>query len=127
MSSNTVRAIIWKMKITTRNFEQTPIQNCSLLHSIQTGFGAHPASYPMGTGGCFSGVKRPRREADHSPLVPKSRMVGLYLHSTCLHGAVLSSLSTGTNLSSHPYPNINDLRDETSGRTVGETGHASPL
>jgi hypothetical protein len=22
-------------------------------HSVQTGFGAHPASYPMGTGGFF--------------------------------------------------------------------------
>jgi hypothetical protein len=27
----------------------------------------HPASYPMRTGGSFPGVKRPRREADHSP------------------------------------------------------------
>jgi hypothetical protein len=27
----------------------------------------HPASYPMGTGGFFPGVKRPGREADHSP------------------------------------------------------------
>jgi hypothetical protein len=25
----------------------------SLFHSIQTGFGAHPASYPIGTGGSF--------------------------------------------------------------------------
>jgi hypothetical protein len=24
-----------------------------LLHSVQTGSGAHPASYPMGTRGCF--------------------------------------------------------------------------
>jgi hypothetical protein len=29
--------------------------------------GAHPASYPMGTGGSFPGVKRQGREADHSP------------------------------------------------------------
>jgi len=27
---------------------------------------AHPASYQMGNGGCFLGVKRPAREADHS-------------------------------------------------------------
>jgi hypothetical protein len=27
----------------------------SLLHSVQTGFGAHPASYPMGHGGDFPG------------------------------------------------------------------------
>jgi hypothetical protein len=35
---------------------------------VQTGSGAHPASYPMGTGGSFPGGKgRPGREADHSP------------------------------------------------------------
>jgi hypothetical protein len=39
------------------------IRNFSPLHSVR----AHPASYPMGTGGSLSGVKQPRREADHSP------------------------------------------------------------
>jgi hypothetical protein len=29
----------------------------SLLHSVQTSCGAHPASYPTGTGGSFLGVK----------------------------------------------------------------------
>jgi hypothetical protein len=29
--------------------------------------GAHPASYPMGTGVSFPGVKRPEHEANHSP------------------------------------------------------------
>jgi hypothetical protein len=40
---------------------------------VQTGSGAHPASYPMGTGGQFPGGKaRPGRDADHSPhLVPR--------------------------------------------------------
>jgi hypothetical protein len=34
----------------------------------QTGYGAHPASYPVGTGGPFPGGKaRPGRDADHSP------------------------------------------------------------
>jgi hypothetical protein len=28
-------------------------QYFSLLHSVQTGFGVHPTSYPMGTGGSF--------------------------------------------------------------------------
>jgi len=37
-------------------------KNSSLRHRIQTGFGAHPVSYRMGTG-----VKRAGREADHSP------------------------------------------------------------
>jgi hypothetical protein len=35
---------------------------------VQTGSGAHPASYPMGTGGSFPGGKaRPGRDADLSP------------------------------------------------------------
>jgi hypothetical protein len=42
--------------------------NFSLHHHVQNGSGAHPASYPMGTRGFFPGeVKRPGREADHSP------------------------------------------------------------
>jgi hypothetical protein len=40
--------------------------SCSLC--VQTGSGAHPASYPMVTGGPFPGGKaRPGRDADHSP------------------------------------------------------------
>jgi hypothetical protein len=36
---------------------------------IQTGSGAHPVSYPMGTGGSFPGGKAQLgRDADHSPL-----------------------------------------------------------
>jgi hypothetical protein len=35
---------------------------------VQTGSGAHPAFYPMGTGGSFPGGKaRPGRNADHLP------------------------------------------------------------
>jgi hypothetical protein len=41
--------------------------NFSLYHRVQNGFGARPASHPMGTRGSFPGVKRPGREADHSP------------------------------------------------------------
>jgi hypothetical protein len=41
--------------------------NFSLHCHIQNGSGAHPASYPMGTKGFSLGVKRPGREADHSP------------------------------------------------------------
>ena len=33
---------------------------------VQTGPGAHPASYTMGTGS-FPGIKRPRRGVDHPP------------------------------------------------------------
>jgi hypothetical protein len=32
-------------------------QEFSFLHVVQSGSGAHPASYPMGTGGSFSGGK----------------------------------------------------------------------
>jgi hypothetical protein len=40
--------------------------SCSLC--VQTGFGAHPASCPMGTGVPFPGGEaRPGRDADHSP------------------------------------------------------------
>jgi hypothetical protein len=31
--------------------------NLYLRHRVQTGFGAHPASYPVGIGGSFPGVK----------------------------------------------------------------------
>jgi hypothetical protein len=41
--------------------------NFSLHHHVQNGSGAHPASYPMGTGGSSLGVKRAGSEADHSP------------------------------------------------------------
>jgi hypothetical protein len=42
-------------------------QDLSPLHVVQTGPGAHPASYPTSTGGSVSGVKRPGRGANHSP------------------------------------------------------------
>jgi hypothetical protein len=67
--------------------------NFYIHHRVQNGSGAHPASYPMGIRGPFLGVKRPEREADHSP--PSSadvkECVELYLHSPVrLHGVVLS-------------------------------------
>jgi hypothetical protein len=37
-----------------------------VVHCVQNGSGAHPASYPMGTGGSFPG-ERPAREANYSP------------------------------------------------------------
>jgi hypothetical protein len=36
-------------------------------HRVQNGSGSHAASYPIGTRGSFPGVRRPGREADHSP------------------------------------------------------------
>jgi len=50
--------------------------------TVQTGPGAHPASYTMGTGS-FQGVKRPECGADHPP--PSSaeikEKVELYVYS----------------------------------------------
>jgi hypothetical protein len=40
--------------------------NLSPHHRVQNGSGAHPASYPMGNGALFLGVKLPGREADLS-------------------------------------------------------------
>jgi hypothetical protein len=42
-------------------------QEFSFLHVVQIGSGVHPISYPMANGGFSPGVKRPGREADHSP------------------------------------------------------------
>jgi hypothetical protein len=38
-------------------FESQWRQEFSLLHVVQTGSGAHPVSYPMGTGGSYPGGK----------------------------------------------------------------------
>jgi hypothetical protein len=44
------------------------VKDLSSILCVQTGSGAHPASYTMGTGVLSPGVKaRPGREADHSP------------------------------------------------------------
>jgi hypothetical protein len=46
----------------------TEAEDFSSSPCVQTGSGAHPASYQMGTGGSFPGSKaRPGRDADHSP------------------------------------------------------------
>jgi hypothetical protein len=42
-------------------------QEFSCLLVVQTGSVVRPASYPMGTGALSPEVKRPGREADHSP------------------------------------------------------------
>jgi hypothetical protein len=43
------------------------IEDFSSSLCVQTGSGAHPASYPVGTGSPFPGGKeRPGRDADHS-------------------------------------------------------------
>jgi hypothetical protein len=66
--------------------------NNFLLHSVQTDSAAHPVFYPMGTGGSFTGVKRQRREAEHSlPSRAEVKNGRAVLHSPiCRHGIVLS-------------------------------------
>jgi hypothetical protein len=41
-------------------FESWYGQEFSVLHVVHNGFGAHPASYPVGTGGCVPGGKAAR-------------------------------------------------------------------
>jgi hypothetical protein len=43
------------------------VQDFSLLHSIQTDSGAHPASYQWVSGALSPAIMRPGCEADHSP------------------------------------------------------------
>jgi len=62
-------------------------------HRVQTSFGTHSAYCLMGTGGSLPGIKRPGREADHSP--PSSSEVKNVCKYTCtprlrLHGVVLN-------------------------------------
>jgi hypothetical protein len=64
-----------------------------LRHRVQTGSMAHPASYPVGIRGSFSGVKRPRREADHSPpsgTEVKNAWGYIFTPPIRLHGVVLN-------------------------------------
>jgi hypothetical protein len=67
-----------------------PVQarDYSLLHGVQTDYGAHPVSYSEGTG-----VKQQRRESDRSP--------------TGFRGLGLNSLSTGK--TSMSLPNLINL------------------
>jgi hypothetical protein len=52
-----------------RNWNSIPGRGkeCFLLHSIQAGYWAQAVSYPMVLEAISSWVKRPAREADHSP------------------------------------------------------------
>jgi hypothetical protein len=85
--------------------------NYSPHNRVQNGSGAHPASYPVGTRGSFLAVKRPGREAVHSP--PSSaeieECVELYLHSShtpSRRGAQLKHRDNFTFTVSTPSPPI---------------------
>jgi hypothetical protein len=69
------------------------VYDFSLFHIVHTSSGAHPDSYPIVTSGFSPGVKRPRREADHStpPSAEDQENVDLYVDSPIhLHGVVLN-------------------------------------
>jgi hypothetical protein len=78
------------------NFSNGPRSCSAILKRLggpQNGFGAHPASYPMGTRGSFPRVKQPGREADHSPpsnAVVKNEWSYTSIPPIRLHGVVLS-------------------------------------
>jgi len=68
-----------------RSGDWTPVE-ARFSAPVQTGLGAHPASYTMGTGS-FPGVKRPGSGVDHPP--PSSaevkERVELYFYSPLYH------------------------------------------
>jgi hypothetical protein len=83
--------------------------NFSLHHRVQNGSVAHPASYPRDKRVFSLGVKRPGREADHSP--PSSaevkECVELYNHSPnkpSWRGAQLKAAQGQLNLYLLPLP-----------------------
>jgi hypothetical protein len=54
--------------LTYTTLVSTGAEDFSSTPCVQTGSGAHPASYPMGTGGHFpGGTAWPRRDIDHLP------------------------------------------------------------
>jgi hypothetical protein len=70
----------------------------SFSSCFQTGSEAHPASYPMGSGGPFPGGKARGRGVTlttHPHLVPRLRMSRSYTSSPpmCLHGVLRDSFT----------------------------------
>jgi hypothetical protein len=64
----TVRSCVSSVAIVTRLWAgRSGAGNFSLHHHVQNGSGAQPASYPVGTGGSFPGVKWLGYETDLSP------------------------------------------------------------
>jgi hypothetical protein len=53
------------------------VRDITLLYSLQAGYGAHPASYTVGTGGSYPGVKMGGGNLTTCLLMQKLRMVEL--------------------------------------------------
>jgi hypothetical protein len=60
---------------------RVPVGQEFSVHSVQTGSGAHLASYPMGTGDSFPGGKAAGHEADHSPPT-SSEVKKMWIHTS---------------------------------------------
>jgi hypothetical protein len=73
MSRGSSDSIVSDYRLDDREIEvrsPTGADDFSSSPCVQTGSGAHPASYPMGTGGTFPGGKaRLGRDVNHSPEV----------------------------------------------------------
>jgi len=76
-----------KAKIGKYNFYLKSRTQLYLRHHVQTGTGAHSASYTKDTEVLYSGVKRPGREADHSP--PSTSEIKNAWSNTSIHPYVL--------------------------------------
>jgi hypothetical protein len=77
------------------------------LYSAQTETGAHPASYPMGTGWGGGGKPTGSRAGHSLKLEPMPRMVEARLHfPTRFHSGVRNELSTGEFFSFYGTPNF---------------------
>jgi hypothetical protein len=91
-----VAQLVWQLATgwVTEGWSLSPCRVKNFLHVIQTGSGAHLASYSVGTGSSFPGIKRLGHEADHSPTSPEIKILGftsVYIHSSILlHGIVLN-------------------------------------
>jgi hypothetical protein len=68
------------------------VRDFSFLNCVQIGFEVHPAIYAMGIGVVSLGIKRAKREADHSLLSSAEvKNGGDNLHSLIrLHGVMLN-------------------------------------
>jgi hypothetical protein len=68
MSRGSSVSVASDYRLDGRGSSPTEAEDFSSNLCVQTGSGAHPASYTTGTGGSFPGGKvRPGRDADHSP------------------------------------------------------------
>ncbi|PNF29271.1 hypothetical protein B7P43_G08948 [Cryptotermes secundus] len=73
------RNILHEIRKRKANWSGHILRGNYFLHVLQTGSGAHPASYPMCTGARSLGVKWPGREADHSsPTSAEARKMWTY-------------------------------------------------